>query len=165
MYCKFRCISYRTPPLLLWDQKDGDGCCDGHLHRWTALSASVPAHSNTSRHPVGRKGGGRLLEPLGWVTSGQAYTQDTHSTGWSTWLIALQLPRKKNAGVHRLLQGTTLDSNLGGGGSVAGPSHKFCPLMSSGDSQHHQNPVLCDAILNPTTVPETQTDVLKKWVL
>jgi len=41
-------------------------CCDGHLHRWTALSASVPAHSNTSRHPVagerrGWRGGGERV--------------------------------------------------------------------------------------------------------
>lgn len=49
---------HKTTPLLLWDQKDGCckwRCCDGHLHRWTALSASVPAHSNTSRHPGGGK--------------------------------------------------------------------------------------------------------------
>lgn len=57
--------------------KRWDGCCNGHLHRWTALSASVPAHSNTSRHLVGGRKGDRLMKPLGWVVSGQ----DLHETG------------------------------------------------------------------------------------
>lgn len=75
-------VCHTTTPLLLCDQKDGDECCDGHLHRWTALSASVPAHSNTSRHPVGGRGGDRQTEPLGWwVVSGQARMQDPHGTG------------------------------------------------------------------------------------
>lgn len=57
--------------------KRWDGCCNGHLHRWTALSASVPAHSNTSRHLVGGRKGDRLMKPPGWVVSGQ----DLHETG------------------------------------------------------------------------------------
>lgn len=74
-------LCHKTTPLLLWDQKDVDGCCNSHLHRWTALSASVPAHSNTSRHPVGGRGGDRQTEPPGWVVSGQAHKQDPHGTG------------------------------------------------------------------------------------
>ncbi len=54
---------------------------DAHLHRWTALSASVPAHSNTSRHPVVGRGGDRPIEPPGWVVSSRAHTQDPHGTG------------------------------------------------------------------------------------
>lgn len=57
--------------------KRWDGCCNGHLHRWTALSATVPAHSNTSRHLVGGRKGHRLMKPPGWVVSGQ----DLHETG------------------------------------------------------------------------------------
>lgn len=52
--------SHNTTSLLLWHLKAWLPMLQraaGYSHRWTALSASVPAHSNTSRHPVGGRGG------------------------------------------------------------------------------------------------------------
>lgn len=69
----YRC--HNTTPLLLWHLRHGRRCCErcrgGDLHRWTALSASVPAHSNTSRHPVGGRGGG--TSEVGRLTGGSSW--------------------------------------------------------------------------------------------
>lgn len=119
--------------------KRWDGCCNGHLHRWTALSASVPAHSNTSRHLVGGRKGHRLMKPPGWVVSGQ----DLHHTGdppdcklIREFLVLLFfflgggiLQKKK----IRASVSTGCRRRESPGSLVAGSIHKFSPQMNPGD--------------------------------
>lgn len=74
-----------TIPLLLWYWKHSYPCCqwcfcasDGHLHMWTALSASDPAHSNASRHPVGGRG-------VGWQADSAPEVGGLRAGSGSSW--------------------------------------------------------------------------------
>lgn len=121
--------------------KRWDGCCNGHLHRWTALSASVPAHSNTSRHLVGGRKGDRLMKPPGWVVSGQ----DLHETGdppncklireffcfASFFFLRGRDPTKEKK--SRASVSTGCRRRESPGSLVAGSIHKFSPQMNPGD--------------------------------
>lgn len=134
--------------------KRWDGCCNGHLHRWTALSASVPAHSNTSRHLVGGRKGDRLMKPPGWVVSGQ----DLHETGdppncklireffcfASFFFLRGRDPTKEKK--SRASVSTGCRRRESPGSLVAGSIHKFSPqgIPTADVLKHFQSHALCE---------------------